>query len=1364
MYNRSSNNGDWGMNVGETYSNHDIIDFFKCGNMGGMRRSLTHNALILISDHTKGFYVDTWSGDVMHYTGMGKNGDQSLDYSQNKTLANSRENGVELHFFEVFEKNRYIYQGLVELINDPYQRDQLDIGGHLRKVWVFDLKRKAQQTGKQGSTLNSDLDTAFKPSTYLLTWNPALWEWVEYNQFLDGTIKLPLVRCWSTQSHKNVKIGDEVFLMLLDENPEHKGIIAWGYVTQEPFEDLHWDKEKRDKGIKTYFIQCTFHEIINIEKYSALRRHQLINAYPDQHWAPQGSGIQIQEHIAQELKEVWKRHYDRNSDAETNSISDEPIVFGSELSDAFENPTIKSDRSELTRWISDLKYKYTSGSRMIIESRSVEPLTIERVEKMVKVEAEYLPENDENSLISDGNRFQRLIEINTSISDMDSVVTGNYETRDIRRLVDKIFCEFPLIGNYVLTKAQFTQLIDNSKDIIARFFQQGSIDIEEKAILTLTLICLVKENPDISSEKFWRYFINQLGYYEYDRDNRLYIFLSESVFESLTGYNRLFIRATQNRDFRTTLLAHAMSPKKDWYRFFDFIAEFYRNNLDYSYEPNDRMIDSLSQIIQEKYIHSEIKSDDIETKSLFGIHIGLVSIMVLRPNYMTQIIHQVLSMLDRVTNQQKVFPTTYLHQLFNQWHRINIQRIAFVEKEKRDRQSKVDTRHLADYSRIFASWCVDSQNNLGVTIPSFRVNKPRVNQVRLNVESISESRDVFLNVFGNSFGKTCEQYIYIINEATLTHSDRFKIRVKIFDDTDVIYDSGTSLYRDEILIEGQNEVGISSKLYGEYLLFTNDVNQYRFLNCSYEAIDEQRGCYFLYVDENYSIFRGDEVISTSDQSSTDVLLYAEYYKNIFYDYEGITYEVAKYIDPIIVQLKPNQKEQSIIVKINQDVIQYREIDQVTNRVTYNVSDINPNTPLTLIVYDQTDQRVMLQKRLFWIVDCEVCFDQPYYWLNGMKASGCIRVSKQILPLFIESEEFAYSNFYSGRLRIQIPVLKCFLNEKPVVIAESMIWYEDFKTTDTLKVIIPGYRTALVAGDHLIVANSSDDQNGTVYPLGVDVKNMISHRDADVVHVRVKLNTRLNQNIDEIVLYKVYFKPQFVEPVEITYDNRELSWNAPLFMGGTGQLFLEVENESSIHQFEIYIDSSIIIGQYEIDEGVHSYQIFQQSTSFFSSRYYVNSGSFIVGDFNRFRFVNKRLHLTCIRISTDSFQLSDKFQTYISDLIFQGMGKDPEISGEFPTYLGKIYYDSRYEKCRKIKLLKDFELNEDLDINSVRVLVINHTTAYITDADGDGLIFNTRVLHLVDADFGNDPAYLMSPDFFDYQEEEDTNVQPNQSIA
>jgi 5-methylcytosine-specific restriction protein A len=128
--------------IGDVLANTDLTKTFKVGNMGGMRRSKGLNLLVIISDPSKGLYKDHWERDVLHYTGMGKIGDQSLDSTQNKTLAGSGSNGVDVHLFEVHQPTRYTYQGRVSLVGKPYRENQPDVEDKTRKVWMFPLKLK----------------------------------------------------------------------------------------------------------------------------------------------------------------------------------------------------------------------------------------------------------------------------------------------------------------------------------------------------------------------------------------------------------------------------------------------------------------------------------------------------------------------------------------------------------------------------------------------------------------------------------------------------------------------------------------------------------------------------------------------------------------------------------------------------------------------------------------------------------------------------------------------------------------------------------------------------------------------------------------------------------------------------------------------------------------------------------------------------------------------------------------------------------------------------------------------------------------------------------------------------------------------
>ncbi len=124
---------------GDAIDNQRLCEIFGCGPQGGMRKSNATNTLVIVSNHVDSIYYDRWIGETFHYTGMGREGDQSLKFMQNKTLAESQTNGVDVHLFDVWESKVYSYVGRMILAGVPYQEPQEDENGNLRQVWVFPL-------------------------------------------------------------------------------------------------------------------------------------------------------------------------------------------------------------------------------------------------------------------------------------------------------------------------------------------------------------------------------------------------------------------------------------------------------------------------------------------------------------------------------------------------------------------------------------------------------------------------------------------------------------------------------------------------------------------------------------------------------------------------------------------------------------------------------------------------------------------------------------------------------------------------------------------------------------------------------------------------------------------------------------------------------------------------------------------------------------------------------------------------------------------------------------------------------------------------------------------------------------------------
>jgi 5-methylcytosine-specific restriction protein A len=89
--------------------NAELCKIFHCSPQGGMRRSHKTNSLVIVMKHNVSIYDDRWDGNILHYTGMGRKGDQSFDFMQNKTLFESNKNNVNVFLFEVKKRMNILF-------------------------------------------------------------------------------------------------------------------------------------------------------------------------------------------------------------------------------------------------------------------------------------------------------------------------------------------------------------------------------------------------------------------------------------------------------------------------------------------------------------------------------------------------------------------------------------------------------------------------------------------------------------------------------------------------------------------------------------------------------------------------------------------------------------------------------------------------------------------------------------------------------------------------------------------------------------------------------------------------------------------------------------------------------------------------------------------------------------------------------------------------------------------------------------------------------------------------------------------------------------------------------------------------------
>ncbi|MCF0134174.1 MAG: hypothetical protein HUJ72_09935 [Blautia sp.] len=141
---------------------------------------------------------------------------------------------------------------------------------------------------------------------WLLTWNPQHWNWDDYAAGIEASRFGESYQVTWSCANTHVEPGDAVYLMLLGNNGV-RGIIAAGKAISKVFEVPHWDYKKAAKGQKTNSIKVSFEKILDFRTDQILRIEPIQEAFPDQKWNPQGSGITIQDQYVAPLKALWER-------------------------------------------------------------------------------------------------------------------------------------------------------------------------------------------------------------------------------------------------------------------------------------------------------------------------------------------------------------------------------------------------------------------------------------------------------------------------------------------------------------------------------------------------------------------------------------------------------------------------------------------------------------------------------------------------------------------------------------------------------------------------------------------------------------------------------------------------------------------------------------------------------------------------------------------------------------------------------------------------------------------------------------------------------------------------------------------------
>lgn len=127
------------------FSHSELFTTFGVGSQGGIRYSGTPDSprlVVFVTRATKDAqdhpYHDRWEGEVLHYTGEGLKGDQTLTKG-NLALNHNLEHDYPLFGFSNLAPNKYQYLGRFKVESVSHEQ-QVDMQGFPRQVYIFHMK------------------------------------------------------------------------------------------------------------------------------------------------------------------------------------------------------------------------------------------------------------------------------------------------------------------------------------------------------------------------------------------------------------------------------------------------------------------------------------------------------------------------------------------------------------------------------------------------------------------------------------------------------------------------------------------------------------------------------------------------------------------------------------------------------------------------------------------------------------------------------------------------------------------------------------------------------------------------------------------------------------------------------------------------------------------------------------------------------------------------------------------------------------------------------------------------------------------------------------------------------------------------
>lgn len=895
----------------------------------------------------------------------------------------------------------------------------------------------------------------------------------------------------------------------------------------------------------------------------------------------------------------------------------------------------------------------------------------------------------------------------------------------------KVFAGYPLIGSRIIKQETLDKLNEYSRKYIDIVLQDPSkkLPLSAEMQITLAIINNAKNWKIEENSNFWNYITLQFGYR--DASGTVVRLLQNSLESAMKKNGRLFIEDANGRAFKSTAVIHALTTRKSWMALFDFLFDFYKNNLNWKVIPGDPLITVMIHSLRQKLAGDGSEDTELKISSkVYSFQEGIRKLVLLRPVFTRNLFEKLIVKIDAMVNSEYKPVKTYEEQLCEEWFKEKI--ISIANTKRTERQSQGGRRDVAiDYSRIRAKYILKDETDVQIVLPDIRLKSEDVHKAMVYVYVnglIAYQQN--MSWYGNEFGKTLNGLSLSVPEFPC-ESETADVQIRITVNNEEIFNSEDILYRREWIFYGNNEYRMSQIKKDNYTIVLPKTVNLETENIDATEIDGFRNvglkAFFLELKDGYVVTAGGQLIAFDSENGTDIRVIAptesaglphvtiddrEYY----FAYHGSVCNII---------LGNSDFLQQLVLLQDGEKIEFSSLEASENGLAFIFPLSGSDGICRLQVINLDDERMVFD-RSFILVKKAICgFNKEFYYSAEDYKDAVYRVSidgfEDAMPFGADADEVRIP-FRNGELHASIPKIDIEETTGEWLNGDSPAWYiGDIPQTSLLKVSNPPKTDVhfLVGGKDIMY------DGGGLVTLGNVLQSFYNTESFSLAEVQMKVSGSLQSST--YTLARVYYKERFLGQPEFWTVDKKLFWNrGGTFIGKANRSFtLSMYGETNAPiEFELDENTEYVEIPKDMPIGNYRYEISILSGSLFKKvKEVIAEGDCVVGDQNLLRFKNR-----CIVVDAITDEFNEKAgripikKCYIDNIEFMGMEDTSE--GYCPVYSG-IIYTSGYNGER-YEFSFDKHTNKrgvtKMMVNPVRIVYIGDIALCITDSDGDGLYY------------------------------------------